>query len=56
MKIFPVVQQLPAAHRRNPAKPQNPPHHQSPKASARWCREDLLLIEVSSEQRERIVA
>ena len=28
-KIFPVVQQPQAAHRRNPAKPQNPPHHQN---------------------------
>src|SRR5580765_756921 len=28
-KIFPVVQQPQAAHRRNPAKPQNPPHQQN---------------------------
>ena len=40
MKIFPVVQQPQAAHRRNPAKPQNPPRHQNRSASfplQRFC-------------------
>ena len=33
MKIFPVVQHPQAAHRRNPAKPQNPLRHQNRSAS-----------------------
>jgi hypothetical protein len=53
MKIFPVVQQPQAAHRRNPAKQQNPPHHENPRDGLRvWgAHATRVLANASSHSR-----
>ena len=65
MKIFPVVQHPRVAHRRNPAKPQNPPHHQNPSGGLRvWGAHSLparvratrVLAKASSRSRTLSVA